>query len=198
MTRTDRPGLDRAALLVIDAQDSFKASPRWAKRWNPRFEENVATLVDAFHAAGRPVIYVLHSDDDEYFETTSPHYKLMDFLAPRPGEPTIHKTTRNAFTSTNLQQMLLLQGVTRIVVTGIQTEQCCETTARVGADLGFDVDFVTEATQTFPIQKNAGDDRDALGVEAIVERTEYALRRRFARIATVAEIVRELGVLQPA
>jgi len=198
MTQRGRPGLDRAALLVIDAQDSFKVGPRWAKRANPRFEKNVSTLIDAFRAAGRPVVYVLHSDEDEHFQVTSPHYKVMNELAPRPGEPTIHKTTRNAFTSTNLQPLLLGAGVTRIVITGIQTEQCCETTARVGADLGFDVDFVTEATQTFPIQKTLGDDSEVLGVEAIVEGTEYALRRPFARIATVQDIVKELGVQQPA
>ena len=198
MTESDRPGIDRAALLVIDVQDSFKVEPRWAKRGNPKFEEHVSALVDAFRAAGRPVIFVLHSDKDEHFQTTSPHYKVMDFLIPRPDEPTLHKITRNAFTSTSLQPILLAQGVTRIVVTGIQTEQCCETTARVGADLGFAVDFVTEATQTFPIQKNLGDDSEVLLPEAIFERTEYALRRRFARIATVDDFVKELGVLQTA
>ena len=198
MTKKDRPGLDEAALLVIDVQDSFKASPRWELRSSRRFEQNVSALVDAFHAAGRPVIYILHSDDDEHFQTTSPHYKVMDFLAPRPGEPILHKITRNAFTSTALQPLLLAQGVRRIVVTGIQTEQCCETTTRVGSDLGFDVDFVTEATLTFPIQRIPGSEDGALPVEAVIERTEFALRGRFARIATVDDIVRELGVRQPA
>jgi nicotinamidase-related amidase len=119
----------------------------------------------------------------------------MPFLTPRAGEPLLHKTTRNCFTSTNLQAQLVAADVRRLVVTGIQTEQCCETTARVAGDLGYDVDFVTEATRTFPI---AGPDGAELGVEAIVERTEYALRGRFARIATVAEIVAELQASEAA
>jgi hypothetical protein len=70
-------------------------------------------------------------------------------------------------------------------------EQCCETTARVAADLGYAVDFVTEATMTFPIP-NWDDPGKELGVEEIRERTEYALRRRFARISTVAQLTGEL------
>jgi len=190
--------MDAAALLVIDVQDSFTAGPRWEQRSTPDFESNLTTLIDAFRRAKRPVFYVLHSDGDEHFSTSSPLYKLMDFLAPHPDEPLIQKTTRNAFTSTSLLPMLIERGVARIVVTGIQTEQCCETTARVGADLGFDVDFVTEATMTFPIFEHADGTGGQLSTREIMERTEFVLRRRFARIATVAEIVADLGVALPA
>lgn len=195
MAHNDRSGMNDAALLVIDVQNSFKVGPRWARRSNPAFETNVARLVTSFREAGRPVIFVLHSDSDDAFSVTSPHYRLMEFLSPLPGEPTIHKTTRNCFTSTNLLPMLLQQGVRRVVITGIQTEQCCETTARVGADLGFDVDFVTEATLTFPIAENEDGTGKELSTNEIIERTEFALRRRFARIATVDDIVGELSLV---
>ena len=71
----------------------------------------------------------------------------------------------------------------RVVITGIQMEQCCETSARVAADLGYAVDFVTEGTMTFPIP-NHDKPGEELGVEEILQRTEYALRRRSATIAT--------------
>lgn len=193
MTQKDRTTVHDAALLVIDVQDSFKVGPRWARRSNLSFESNVSRLIAAFREAGRPVIFVLHSDSDEAFSVMSPHYKLMDFLKPLPGEPLIHKTTRNCFTSTNLLPTLLAQGVRRVVISGIQTEQCCETTARVGADLGFDVDFVTEATLTFPIAEHPDGSGRELSTDAIIERTEFALRRRFARIASVDDIERELS-----
>jgi nicotinamidase-related amidase len=183
--------IEQSALLVVDVQDSFKATPRWLRRGNPDFERNVERLVASYRDASLPVIFVLHTDEDPGFDRASPHFKLMDFLTTREGEPLYVKTTRNAFTSTSLGRDLLLKGVRRVVVTGIQTEQCCETTARVGADLGFDVDFVTEATLTFPIRNP--ETGEELPVDAIVERTEYALRGRFARIATVGAIVAELG-----
>ena len=184
-----------SALLVIDAQDSFKASDRWERRNNREFEKNVGQLIRIYREHGLPVIYFLHTDDDPGFEKTSPHYKLMDFLAPSESEPVMHKNTRNVFTSTGLPELLMEKKVRRVVITGIQMEQCCETSARVAADLGYAVDFVTEATMTFPIP-NHDKPGEELDVEAIRERTEYALRRRFARIATVSDIAKELKELR--
>ena len=169
------------ALLVIDIQDSFKISPaRWASRNNPKFEENVTELIAAFREGGRPVIFVLHNDSDPGFRPCDPEVRLMSFLDKRDGDPLIVKNTRNAFTSTDLQTRLDALGVRHVTVCGISTEQCCETTTRVAADLGYEVDFVTEATATFPI--------GTLSTDAIVERTEAVLRGRFARIATVGEV----------
>jgi nicotinamidase-related amidase len=183
--------VEQSALLVIDVQDSFKPLARWPRRNNPDFEKNITRLIDAYRAAKLPVFYVLHSDDDPGWQKTSAHYKLMSFLAPRPDEPVLHKITRNVFTSTNIAELLLEKGVRRVVITGIQTEQCCETSARVAADLGYAVDFVTEATLTFPIA-HPDDPQKELGTDAILERTEYALRDRFAKIRTVADLEREL------
>jgi nicotinamidase-related amidase len=183
--------IENAALLLVDIQDSFKATPdRWETRGNPQFERNVTTLVDAWRTAGLPVFFILHTDEDPGFETTSPHFRLMDFMARREDEPLLVKNTRNSFTSTDLGHRLESLGVTRVVVTGISTEQCCETTTRVAADLGYDADFVTEATQTFPIVNQ--ETGEALSTAEIFRRTEFVLRKRFARIARVADIVAEL------
>jgi nicotinamidase-related amidase len=162
-------------------QDSFRAAPRRERRNNLNFEVKNAALIAACRAAGRPVFYFLHTDGDPGFEMDSPYFKLMDFLAPRPDEPVILKDTRNCFTGTNLQSRLLRLGVRCLAITGIQIEQCAETTARVAADLGYAVDFVIDATMTFPIP-NWDTVGEELGVAEIEERTTYALRRRFARI----------------
>ncbi len=183
--------IEQSALLVIDAQDSFKLLPRWERRNNLEFEKNVARLIDAYHQAGLPVIYFLHYDEDPGFEKTNPGFKLMDFLSPRPDEEVIEKDTRNVFTSTRLLPLLLKKNVRRLAITGIQMEQCCETSARVAADLGFAVDFVIDGTLTFPIA-NVDNPSEELGVDAIRERTEFALRRRFARITTVSQLEKEL------
>ncbi len=168
----------KTALLVIDIQDSFKISPeRWASRNNPRFEENVTKLIAKFREADAPIVFVLHNDSDPGFRPGDPEVRLMSFLDKRDSDPLITKNTRNAFTSTDLQSRLDALGIRKVVVSGISTEQCCETTTRVAADLGYDVDFVTEATATFPI--------GTLSTDAIVERTEAVLNKRFARVTTV-------------
>jgi len=182
--------IGQSALLVIDVQDSFKATPRWQRRSSWAFEANVERLLQAYRGAGLPVIFFLHTDGDEGFGTDSPWFKLMDFLAPAPDEPVRIKNTRNAFTSTDLGELLSARGVRRLAITGIQTEQCCETTARLAADLGFDVDFVLEATLTFPIADPATGEE--LTTEEILRRTEFVLRRRFARITAVDDLVAEI------
>jgi nicotinamidase-related amidase len=193
----EKQPITRSALLVIDAQDSFKVGPRWERRSNPDFERNVGTLIDAYRDAGLPLFFILHTDEDEAFRPGSPAFRLMDFIRRNDSEPLLVKNTRNSFTSTDLQQRLAALGVTRLVLTGIQTEQCVETTTRIGADLGYDADFVTEATMTFPIVD--AESGDELPTAEIIRRTEFVLRRRFARIARVADIVSEVkGALVPS
>jgi len=198
MLSTNDIPLSESALLVVDAQDSFKVDPKWERRNNRNFERNVSALIDAYRAAGRPVIFFLHTDSDPGFERDSVHLRLMDFITVREGEPVILKDTRNTFTGTTLQAQLLALGVRRLAITGIQMEQCCETTARVAADLGYAVDFVIDGTMTFPI-KNWDVPGEELGVAAVEERTIYALRRRFARIVRTETLVAELETLtEPA
>lgn len=189
--------LQQSALLVIDVQDSFQINPtRWQSRNNPDFEANLSALIDAYQAAGLAVIFILHQDDDEGFHPPSRHFKLMDFVEAKRGDaPLLVKTTRNCFTSTNLGDVLAAAGVRRVAITGIQTEQCCETSARVAADLGYTVDFVTDATATFPIV-DADDPTQVLSTDAITERTVFVLKNRFARIVTASALVGEIGGLR--
>src|SRR4029077_17374355 len=123
--------ISESALLVIDAQDSFKSTDRWEKKNKRHFEKNVGQLFNLYRKHGLPVIYFIHSDEDPGFERTSPFYKLMDFLSPRDSDLLIDKVTRKCFASTRLPAVLLEKGVRRVVIPGIQMEQCCETSARV-------------------------------------------------------------------
>ena len=183
--------IEQSALLVVDAQDSFKLQTKWEYRNNHDFEKNVAKLIELYRKADLPIFYFLHSDPDPGFGKTDPGYRLMDFVKPLANEPVIEKDTRNVFTSTNLSTYLLEKGVRRLAICGIQMEQCCETSARVAADLGYAVDFMIEGTMTFPI-KNLDNATEELGVKEIEERTKYALRGRFARITTIAQLETEL------
>ena len=182
----------QTALLVVDAQESFKA--RGTEFWNTRgpmeFEHHIKNLVTGFREMNQPVFFILHTDNDPGFSTHSTFFKVMDFMEYQPHEPLIIKQTHNAFTSTPLLPMLLEKGITKVAICGIRTEQCCETTARVASDLGFDVAFITQATLTFPISHPATG--QILTVEQIQARTETVLHNRFARIATVDQILRDI------
>jgi nicotinamidase-related amidase len=188
------------ALLVIDVQESFRQRDSWKAVSDPEIVKPVSRLVDAARRAGDLVVWVLHIEPGSggVFDPANEAVWFIEGLEPGDGEPILHKTSRNAFTTTNLQQILTTAGVGEVVVCGIQTEQCCETTARLAADLGYTVTFVTEATATFPIpHRDAPADRSieeiladptTLQTADVIARTEYALAGRFATISTVGEL----------
>jgi nicotinamidase-related amidase len=193
-------GMSRTALIVIDVQESFRVRPNWQAVNHPDIAERVDRLVHAARDSGDLVVWVLHSEPGTggAFDPAEGHVRLIEGLAPIDGEPLITKTSHNAFTTTNLQQLLTQHGVTELVISGIRTEQCCETTARVASDLGYEVVFVTEATATTPLphwtmpadatlDEILADPR-TLSPEVITERTEYALAGRFATIRTLDEL----------
>jgi nicotinamidase-related amidase len=199
-------GMTRA-LLVIDVQESFRQRPLWQAISNPRIADDVARLVDGVRASDDLVVWILHAEPGTGgpFDPVSGHVRFIGPLAPRAGEPLFTKTSHNAFTTTGLQQLLTQRGVTELVICGIRTEQCCETTARVASDLGYQVTFVTEATATNPIAHRDAPpgqtvaellaDPRTLPARAVLERTEYALAGRFATIATIEEVTRGPAVL---
>lgn len=176
------------ALLVIDAQESFRQRhDDWASTANPHVLENIATLVDHARATGDLIVWVTHSEPGAggVFDPASGFVRVIDDFEPRDGELQITKTSINAFTTTDLQQQLTARGIRRVVIGGIRTEQCCETTTRVASDLGFDPVFVTDATTTSGIK--AGDEYGAVSGEDLMRRTESILGARgFATITTTA------------
>ncbi|SHL03701.1 cysteine hydrolase family protein [Actinacidiphila paucisporea] len=188
------------ALIVIDVQESFRRRESWQAVSDPDVAGKVARLVDHARLHGDLVVWVLHAEPGSgtVFDPANGHVRLMDGLAPAPGEPVLTKTSHNAFTTTNLQQILTERGIRALVTCGIRTEQCVETTTRLASDLGYDVTFAVDATATEPIaHRDAPADRPLAEVLAdprtllpaeIIARTEYALAGRFATVATVKEL----------
>jgi nicotinamidase-related amidase len=203
--RRSLDGMTRA-LIVIDVQESFRARPQWEAVSDPAIADRVNRLVRLYRQAGDLVVWVLHTEPGSggVFDPALGHVRLMAELEREPGEPLLHKTAHNAFTTTNLQQLLTGRGIRDIAVCGIRTEQCVETTARLGSDLGYRVTFVVDATATDPVpHRDAPAGRSLADVLAdprtlhpaeIVRRTEYALAGRFATVATVGDLEAAAGL----
>lgn len=189
------------ALIVIDVQESFRADPLWEAISDPKIADKVDRLVRLARRAGDLVVWVLHAEPGSggVFDPALGHVRLQAGLERREDEePLLHKTSHNAFTTTDLQRLLTERGVRELTLCGIRTEQCVETTARLASDLGYSVTFVVDATATQPIPHRdapAGRtvaellaDPRTLPADEVVRRTEYALAGRFATIATVDEV----------
>jgi nicotinamidase-related amidase len=187
------------ALIVIDMQESFRVRPLWQTLHNPALIANVRRLVDAARSRGDEVVWVLHAEEGsgDEFDPANGHVRIMDELESDKDEPIIAKSSHNAFSTTNLQQVLTMRGVGSVTVCGLRTEQCVETTARVASDFGYEVTFVTDATGSFPIphweapsdisvDELLADPR-TLAAADVVTRTEYALAGRFAIVTSTDE-----------
>lgn len=176
------------ALLVIDVQESFRQRPSWVPEEMPAFAAASNRLIKASRESGVPVIRVFHVEDEGVFA------KASGFVAPLDGvdayaDHTVEKRVHSALVDTDLVAWFKARGIDHLIVTGIRTEQCCETTTRHASDLGFRVDYVTEATMTFPMRHSNGRE---YSVAEIKERTELVLAGRFATIRDAASVEAEL------
>ncbi|MCF4124538.1 isochorismatase family protein [Methylobacterium sp. SyP6R] len=176
------------ALLVIDVQESFRHRPYWDEADLPRFLDRQQALIDGAVAQNVPVVQVFHVEDSPVenpgpFSLASGHVRPLEPLRIAP-DAVFHKRRHSALVGSGLDVWLTRNGIRRLIVSGIRTEQCCETTTRHASDLGYGVDYVAEATLTFAMTDAAGRRWSA---EEIRARTELVLAGRFARIATVEE-----------
>ena len=171
------------ALLVIDAQESFRHRPYWSDSEAPVFLDRLQALIDGARASGIPVIQIFHVEESGVFSLASGYVKTMAGISIAP-DATFYKRSHSALVGSGLDVWLVQHGIRRVIVSGIRTEQCCETTTRHASDLGYQVDYVTEATLTFPMTDRHG---KLWTPNEIRARTELVLHDRFARIVTVDE-----------
>ncbi len=182
------PSSATTALILIDVQESFRRRPYWSAADQPRFFRCVNALIDGCVQQGVPIVRVFHTDGpqtaDNPFDTRSGHVRPLEGLADFDAALTIEKHRHSALVGTGLGVWLHQHGIRRLIIAGIRTEQCCETTARHTSDEGWQIDFVGDATLTFDMRTPAG---DTLTAAQIAERTETVLAGRFATLCTVRE-----------
>jgi nicotinamidase-related amidase len=180
--------LDRTALLVVDFQRAFDDADYWGRRNNPECEANVAALLGAWRRARRPIVFIRHDSD----EPASPLRPDEPGNALRPeltGEPDllVSKQVNSAFHGEpDLAAWLRERDIGGIAICGITTNHCCDTTARVGGNLGFDVLFVLDATHTFD---RAGPDGAVMTADELARATATSLHGEFATVVATADLV---------
>ena len=171
------------ALLVIDAQQSFQHRPYWSAADAPAFFDRMQSLIDGAKAREIPILQVFHVEDAGAFSLASGYVKTLAELSLTPNA-VFYKHRHSALIGSGLSVWLTEHGIRSLLVSGIRTEQCCETTTRHASDCGYGVDFVSEATLTFAMTDRVGRQWSAAEIKA---RTELVLEGRFARVLTVAQ-----------
>ncbi len=170
-------------LLVIDAQESFRQAPYYRDDEVAAYVDRQQALIDGAVRQGFKVVQIFHTANEGPFSEASGFVKALSPLTIKP-DAVFRKNRHSALVGTGLDVWLIDNGIRNIIVSGIRTEQCCETTTRQASDLGYKIDFVGEATLTFPMTDANGREWSAADIRA---RTELVLAGRFARIATVEQ-----------
>ena len=175
------------ALIVIDVQAGFD-EPGWGPRDNPDCEANIDRLLQSWRRAGQPVVIVRH-------DSTSPTSPL------RPGQPgnalrpfvegprdlLVTKSVNSAFYgSPDLHAWLQGAGIAAVTICGVTTSHCCETTARMAGNLGYEVRFVIDATHGFD---RMGPDGSVLTAAQISAATAANLHGEFATVVRTDDVL---------
>jgi nicotinamidase-related amidase len=183
---------DRIALVVVDVQRAFDDAAYWGPRNNPDFDRNVGALIEAWREHGQPLVFVRHDSVEEGspLRAGQPGNELKDVVGGRP-DLVVTKHVNSAFHGEpDLAAWLRENGIEDVVICGIQTNMCCETTARVAANLGFGMRFAIDATHTFDL---VAPDGGTLTADELARVTAANLDSEFGRVQTTADLIGELA-----
>jgi nicotinamidase-related amidase len=156
----------KSALLVIDVQQGL-CEGRWAAfEAQQRVIERPNALARAARSAGAPVIFVQHEEDDGLvYESAA--WQLARGLDVQPGDQRLRKRASDAFHQTPLHEMLQARGIQRLVICGLQSELCVDSTVRRALALGYAVTLVGDAHSTI--------DTDTLSAAQVIAHHNRAL-----------------------
>lgn len=181
---------DNAALIVVDVQEGFD-DPKYAPfKNNPQADKNIESVIKVWERHGRPIVVVQHNSigSSDVLNPSKPGNALKPYVKAIKPALSVSKTVNSAFYGTpDLDQWLKASGIHQIVIIGIQTNMCCETTARMGGNLGYDVIFVPDAMHTFDA---VGPDGVRISADELTRATVASLfDGEFSKIAYTADFL---------
>ena len=134
----------KTAVLVIDVQQGLCIGPDAAHDCAGTIER-INLVTREARAAGAPVVFVQHETRSDELAHGSPAWQLARGLEAEPADLRVRKTTPDSFLGTPLQGLLEQHAVERLVVCGMHTEFCVDTTTRRALALGYPVLLVADA-----------------------------------------------------
>ena len=180
--------LQNPALIIIDVQRGFHDAAYWGPRNNPECEAHIASLLDHWRARSWPIVFVRHdsSDPQSVLAPGKPGNAFTEIITGTP-DLLVSKTVNSSFHGTpDLHAWLQSAGIEQVVVCGITTNHCCETTARLAGNLGYDTYFAIDATHTFDRRALDG---SVIPAETVSRMTAANLHGEFATVLFTRELL---------
>lgn len=132
---------------------------------------------------------VQHSSTNPYgsLHRSQPGHRLKDYLQHVAPDLLVTKSVNSGFHGApDLHAWLTGADIRGLVIAGITTNHCCETTARVGGNLGYDVLFALDATHTFDRE---GPDGETMTADELARATATNLHGEFVKVVTTAQVL---------
>lgn len=182
----------KTALLLIDIQNDYFAGGKMALVGPDQASVNAADLLATFRRLQLPVIHVQHiaaQAGATFFLPDTDGVKTHESVAPLAGETVITKHYPNSFRKTTLLQHLNDHDIGHLVIAGMMTHMCIDTTTRAACDLEFTVQLAHDACATKALTFD--------GVEIPADHVQRAyiaaLNGSFAKAETTKEIIAGLN-----
>jgi len=179
----------KRALLVIDVQNVYFSGKLQVVYPRNSFER-ILEAMDGAALAGIPVIVVRHSAQAgaAAFAKGSDGWQLHPEIAKRKYDLLVEKTLPGSFTGTALETWLREHGIDTVAIAGYMTQMCCDTTSRQAVHLGFNVEFLSDATGTLAVSNTAGE----VTAEELHRAILVTQAMRFAKVQPTAQWLTKL------
>ncbi|MED0963595.1 cysteine hydrolase family protein [Bacillus paramycoides] len=169
----------KKALIVIDVQAGMYTAGMPVHN-GEKLLETLQGLIQECRSNSIPVIYVQHNGPKDHpLEKGTDGWKVHAAIAPQEGDSIVEKTTPDSFNKTNLNEVLQEKGIEHVIISGMQTQYCVDTTTRRAFSEGYKVTLVSDAHSTF--------DTDVLRAEDIVKHHNVVLGS-FADVITLIDL----------
>lgn len=175
------------ALLIIDIQNDYFPGGAMELAGSIEAGARAGKLLEAFRGKGLPVIHVQHISTRpgaSFFVPGTSGVEIHPSVSPRTDETIIQKNFPNSFRGTPLLQHLRDKDITRLVVAGMMTQMCVDSTVRAAADLGFECLLAHDACATRDLSFGGV----AVPAASVHAAFLAALNGLFARVQAVDEL----------
>ena len=170
------------ALILVDVQKAFleKDYPG-IKRNNHDAEFICGKILTEWRKLKLPIIHVRHSSTNKKskLHKSKPGFEFNDYVKPLNSEIVLTKKVNSAFIGTNLEEILIDNKISTLVIVGMTTNHCISTTVRMSGNLGFDTFLISDSTACYNTQ---GIDGKIIDCDIIHQSALASLNEEFAKV----------------
>ena len=177
----------KRVLLLIDIQNDYFPGGAMELAGSLAAAEKAGHLLQAFREKGLPVLHVQHISTRpgaSFFLPGTSGVQIHESVAPRLGEPIFQKNYPNSFRDTPLLAYLQEHHISQLVVAGMMTHMCIDTTVRAAFDFGYECLVVGDCCATRALKFG---DKD-IPAEDVHAAFLAALHGMFAKVVTTQEL----------